>query len=96
MIEHTVTFRLTHASGSPEEAEFLQTASGLSEIPGVQNFRIQRQTSEKHPHGFRISMIFSTQEEYDSYCGNPLHTGFVEERWLKEVSDFQEADFVEL
>lgn len=96
MIEHTVTFRLSHAPDSLEEAEFLQTAAELKVIPGVQNFTIQRQVSEKHPHQFRITMTFSTQAEYDRYCAHPLHMTFVEERWLKEVSDFQEADFVDL
>lgn len=96
MIEHTVTFRLAHAPGSPEEAEFLQTAAELKVIPGVQNFTIQRQISEKHPHPFRITMTFPTQSEYDNYCAHPLHVAFVEERWLKEVSEFQEADFVDL
>jgi len=95
MIEHTVTFSLSHVAGSPEEADFLQSAAGLVTIPGVQDFKIQRQVSEKHPHQFRITMAFATQAEYDSYCAHPLHMAFVEERWLAEVSDFQEADFVD-
>lgn len=95
MIEHTVTFRLAHDSGSPEEADFLQTAAGLTAIPGVRDFKIQRQISEKHPHPFRITMSFGTQAEYDRYCEHALHMAFVHDRWLKEVSDFQEADFVD-
>lgn len=96
MIEHTVTFRLAHAPGSPEETEFLGTAGELKALPGVQDFRIQRQVSQKHPHQFRITMNFPTQSEYDNYCAHPRHVAFVEERWFKEVSDFQEADFVDL
>jgi hypothetical protein len=96
MIEHTVTFSLAHTPGSSEETDFLQTAAELKALPGVQNFRIQRQVSAKHPHQFRITMTFPTQSEYDSYCAHPLHVAFVEESWLKEVSDFQEADFVDL
>ncbi len=95
MIEHTVTFCLVHDSGSPEEADFLQTAAGLIAIPGVRDFKIQRQISEKHPHPFRITMTFAAQAEYDRYCEHSLHTTFVHERWLKEVRDFQEADFVD-
>ncbi len=96
MIEHTVTFSLAHASGSSEETNFLQTADKLKAIPGVLNYKIQRQVSEKHPHQFRITMAFATKSEYDGYCAHPLHMAFVEKRWLKEVSDFQEADFVDL
>ena len=96
MIEHTVTFHLAHEADSPEEAEFLKTAAGLTAIPGVENFKIRRQVSGKHPHTFGISMTFANQEIFDSYCAHPLHMAFVEERWLKEVDDFQEADFVDL
>jgi len=96
MIEHTVTFCLSHASGSEAESDFLQAAKELSSISGVRDFKIQRQTSEKHPHPFRITMTFATEVEYESYCEHPQHTAFVQDRWLKEVSDFQEADFVDL
>lgn len=95
MIEHTVTFQLIHPSGSPEEAEFLSSADALKTIPGVQDFKIQRQVSEKHPHPFRITMKFATQADYSSYDAHPQHQAFVKDRWLKEVSEFQEADFVD-
>ncbi len=45
MIEHTVTFRLVHPAGSPEEAAFLAAARELAAIPGVRDFVIKRQTS---------------------------------------------------
>ena len=96
MIEHTVTFRLAHTSDSQEEGDFLTAAAELVAISGVLDFRIQRQVSGKHPHQFRISMTFATQADYDSYCDHPLHMTFLEERWFKEVRDFQEADFVDL
>lgn len=96
MIEHTVTFCLSHPAGSPEEANFLEAAATLSRIPGVRDFRIRRQVSDKHPHAFGITMRFATQEEYDAYRGHPIHNEFVRERWLEEVTDFQEADFLEL
>lgn len=96
MIEHTVTFSLVHAPGSAGERDFLDTAAKLSSIPGVRDFRIRRQISEKHPHAFHISMHFDSREDYDAYNAHPAHTDFVQERWLEEVSDFQEADFADL
>jgi len=92
-IEHTVTFRLIHAPGSPEESEFLNAASELTAIPGVQHFQVRRPASSKNPHTFGISMQFETQSEYLAYCEHPAHVDFVQQRWLSEVADFQEADF---
>lgn len=96
MIEHTVTFSLIHAPGSSAEAEFLNAASELKTIRGVQDFRIRRQVSEKHPHAYDISMKFPSQANYDFYLAHPQHVSFVQDRWLTEVADFQEADFVAL
>ena len=93
MIEHTVTFSLNHAPGSPEEEDFLTAARNLFAIPGVLNFQIRRQTSSKNPHTFGISMNFATTADFQAYCDHPDHLAFVNERWLKEVSDFQESDF---
>ncbi len=93
MIEHTVTFRLKHASGSKEEISFLNAAAELSTIPGVQNFQIRRQTSVKNSHTFGISMRFDSAAQYQAYSDHPLHVRFVQQRWLNEVDDFQEADF---
>ena len=93
MLEHTVTFALVHSPDSPEEAAFLAAARELFSIPGVLNFQIRRQTSPKNPHRFGIRMDFATAADFQSYCDHPDHVAFVNERWLKEVSDFQEADF---
>ncbi len=93
MIEHTVTFRLKHGLGSPEEEDFLEAAGKLAAIPGVSDFMIRRQTSAKNPHTFGISMKFSSAEDYAAYNSDPLHANFVRDRWLLEVDDFQEADF---
>lgn len=92
-IEHTVTFRLIHAPSSPQEAEFLNAAAELAAIPGVQRFQIRKQTSSKNPHAFSLSMQFSTHSQYLAYCEHPAHLNFVQQRWLSEVADFQEADF---
>lgn len=92
-IEHTVTFRLNHAANSPQEEAFLAAAAELAAIPGVQDFKIRRQTSPKNGHAFGISMGFATAEEFAAYCDHPAHVEFVQQRWLKEVAEFQEADF---
>lgn len=93
MIEHTVTFRLKHPQGSPEEKAFLEAAAELAAIPGVRDYAIRRQTSAKNAHTFGIAMRFATAEDYAAYNAHPRHIGFVQERWLTEVEDFQEADF---
>lgn len=96
MIEHTVTFRLRHPSGSPEEAAFLVSAAALARLPGVQNFAIRRQVSPKWDLSFGITMTFASQADYDAYSAHPDHVAFVQQRWLPEVAAFQEADFVPL
>ena len=96
MIEHTVTFSLIHPAGSPEESGFLAAARELAAIPGVSDFLIRRQVSEKHPHACGITMRFSSRDDYDSYNAHPLHQSFVRDRWLVEVTEFQEADFVKM
>jgi hypothetical protein len=39
-------------------------------------------------------MEFADQAAYDSYNAHPEHRSFVEKRWLQEVSDFLESDYV--
>lgn len=96
MIEHTVTFRLRHAPGSPAETAFLAAARELATIPGVRDFAIRRQVSPKYDHTFGITMHFADQAAYDRYNTHPLHVAFVRDRWVPEVAAFQEADFVSL
>lgn len=100
-IHHTVAFTLVHTSGSPEEELFLQEAwDRLSVIPGVLNFTVSRQTSQKNPYDFELTMDFADQEDYDAYNVHPNHfdqennTGFVPELWFNEVSEFLEKDTV--
>ncbi len=93
MLEHTVTFSLKHAPDSPQEAAFLAAARDLFAIPGVLNFQVRRQTSPKNPHTFGISMSFASAADFQAYCEHPDHVNFVEQRWLREVTDFQESDF---
>lgn len=94
MIEHTVTFRLRHVAGSPEETAFLAAARDLATIPGVRDFAIRRQVSPKCDHTFGITMRFTDQDAYDHYSAHPRHVAFVRDRWMREVASFQEADFI--
>ncbi|MGK9147893.1 Dabb family protein [Plantibacter flavus] len=95
MIQHTVTFSLVHDQDSDAERDFLDTAAReLAAIPGVTDFAISRQVSPKSPLAFHFSMAFADQAAYDAYNVHPAHVAFVEGRWVPEVSDFQELDFV--
>ncbi|PRA79099.1 Dabb family protein [Microbacterium sp. MYb66] len=95
-IQHTVVFRLVHPEGSAEEQEFLATGHAvLTAIPGVEDFTIRRQISAKSDLTHQFSMVFADRHAYAAYDGHPAHTAFVSERWLPEVAEFQEYDFVE-
>jgi hypothetical protein len=92
-IRHTVVFTLAHPPGSPEEADFLATASKLKEIPGVEEFEILRETSPKNNYRFGISMEFAGAAAYAAYNEHPDHVRFVQETWLPEVAEFLEIDY---
>jgi hypothetical protein len=94
MIRHTVVFTLKHANGSAEERKFIEDALVLTEIPGVNKFERLRQVSPKNNFSFGFSMEFADQAAYDTYNNHPLHVAFVRDRWLVEVSDFLETDYV--
>lgn len=95
-IQHTVVFRLIHPEGSVEEREFLATGHAvLTSIPGVEDFVIRRQVSDKSALTHQFSMSFVDEEAYAAYDAHPAHAAFVTERWLAEVAEFQEYDFVE-
>lgn len=96
MIRHTVAFRLRHSPGSAEETDFLAAARALADIPGVERFEQLRQTSPKNDFALGFSMEFADQAAYDAYDGHPVHTAFVAERWVPEVEDFLEIDYVPL
>jgi hypothetical protein len=95
-IRHTVSFTLRHPPGSTEERDFLAAAQRLAEIPGVGEFELLAEVSPKNEFRFGISMEFRDQAAYDGYNAHPAHIEFVEERWLKEVSDFLEIDYAPL
>ena len=94
MIRHTVQFKLKHEPGSQQERDFLTGALALTTIPGVTRFEQSRQVSGKNPYAFNFSMEFADQVAYDGYNNHPVHVSFVRDRWVPEVEEFLEADFV--
>lgn len=96
MIRHTVVFRLRHAPGSEAEASFLKEAMKLVAIPGVRKFEQLRQVSPKNSYSFGFSMEFAGQAEYTVYNEHPSHVAFVRDRWVPEVAEFMEIDYVPL
>jgi hypothetical protein len=95
-IRHTVSFTLAHPPGSDEERDFLDAARRLGAIPGVEAFEVLSEVSPKNDFRYGISMEFANQAAYDGYNTHPDHVRFVEERWLKEVTDFLEIDYAPL
>jgi hypothetical protein len=94
MIRHIVPFRLKHANGSPEEAAFLGALAKLADIPGVLNLQVMPQISRKNDFTHGVSMEFASNETYQAYNDHPDHVAFVQGRWVPEVADFMEIDFV--
>jgi hypothetical protein len=95
-IRHTVSFTLRHPAGSDAERDFFDAADKLSEIPGVEAFDILAEVSPKNQFRFGISMEFEDAAAYEAYNQHPEHLRFVEERWVKEVEEFLEIDYVAL
>jgi len=94
-IQHMVIFSLASPKESAEAQQFIQDGTRiLTGIPVVKNFQAFNQVSKKDKYQFGFSMVFANQEDYNSYNNHPDHVAFVQERWLKEVSDFLEIDFV--
>ena len=96
MIRHTVVFSLRHPAGSPEEAAFLAAGQALADIPGVEKFERLRQVSGKNGYAFGFSMEFADRAAYAAYDSHPDHVAFVRDRWVPEVADFMEIDYVAL
>ena len=93
-IQHIAIFNLTYPEGSVEAVKFLEDGTRiLTAIPVVKNFQAFRQVSEKNDYQYGFSMVFANQEDYNTYNMHPDHVAFVEERWMKEVTDFMEIDF---
>ena len=96
MIRHTVAFLLKHPRGSAAEAAFLKAADVLMAIAGVEKFEKLRQVSPKNEFTFGFSMEFASQKEYDFYNTHPDHVAFVRDRWVPEVQDFMEIDYIKI
>ncbi len=97
VIRHMVVFCLKHEVGSDMATTFLEDGRRiLTSIPQVRNFEVLRQTSPKSDFDYGFSMEFDSQSDYDTYNKHPLHVDFVKNRWLVEVSRFQEIDFKKL
>ena len=95
-IRHTVVFRLVHESGSAEAERFLADArASLTSIPGVEDFAVSEQISPKSDLTHQFAMTFADEAAYAAYNDHPVHVDFVGTRWVPEVAEFQEYDFVE-
>ena len=95
-LRHSVAFTLRHDDGSPEEASFLAALTALGEIDVIESYEVVREVSLKNAFRFGASMEFADQAAYDAYNNDPRHLAFVRDRWVPEVTDFQEFDFAPL
>jgi len=92
-IQHMVIFNLPYPEGSWEARQFLEDGTRiLTAIPVVQHFQVFRQVSGKNDYQYGFSMVFASQDDYDTYNNHPDHLAFVQERWTKEVTGFLEID----
>ena len=94
-IRHTVVFRLKHPAGSAAELSFLQATMELAAIQGVERFECLRQISKKNRFTFGLSMEFADEAAYQHYSKHPDHEKFVQKRWIPEVEEFMEIDYVD-
>ncbi len=93
-IQHMVIFDLKHAAESPLTDKFLKDGlTILSQIPGVKNFQVFNQISPKNDFRYGFSMDFDHKDAFENYNNHPAHVLFVQDRWMNEVSRFQEIDF---
>lgn len=65
----------------------------MSFIPGVLNFKIFRQVSQKNDFDYCLSMEFETDKQYNNFNNHPEHINFVETFWLNFVEKFLELDY---
>jgi hypothetical protein len=93
-IQHMVIFDLPYTKGSEKAVKFLEDGTRiLTGIRVVQNFQAFNQVSKKNKYQYGFSMVFSNQKDYTIYNNHPDHVSFVQDRWMKEVTDFLEIDF---
>jgi len=93
-VQHMVIFNLPYPEGSAQADNFLKDGSRiLAGIPVVRNFQAFKQVSEKNDYQYGFSMVFTKREDYSTYNNHPAHVSFVQDRWVKEVTEFLEIDF---
>jgi len=93
-IQHMVIFNLPYKKGSSKAVKFLNDGNRiLTGISVVRDFQVFHQVSAKNDYQYGFSMVFNDKDDYDTYNNHPDHVAFVEERWMKEVTDFLEIDF---
>ena len=94
MIQHSVIFNLIHTLDSPQQHDFFKAARQLATIPGVEQFVCLRQVNPKNKFVYGLSMVFANEAVYEQYNQHPLHQAFIEQHWVKEVTEFMEIDFL--
>ena len=50
--------------------------------------------SAKNGYSFGFSMEFADKAAYRTYDTHPDHVAFVRDRWIPEVAEFMEIDYV--
>ena len=92
---HMVIFDFHAGTDSEKISLFLSDAERiLSEIPGINDFQVCRQVSPKNDFPYCFLMDFDTIEIFKAYEQHPNHSGFVNDRWIPEVSRFLEIDLL--
>ncbi|NIK68346.1 Dabb family protein [Paenibacillus sp. BK033] len=92
-IHHMVIFSLKHATGSEEAKAFMRDAeSQLTKIPVVKQFRAFR-LKPNNLLDYGISMVFDSEEDYQTYVAHPLHDDFEDRRWKKEAAQGMVIDY---
>ena len=93
-VQHMVIFNLPYPKGSVNAKKFLADGTLiLTGIPVVQNFQAFMQVSKKNDYQYGFSMVFANQDDYTTYNNHTDHVSFVQDRWMKEVTEFLEIDF---
>lgn len=96
MIRHSVILTLYSSLSPSEKMQFFAAVAELKQISGVQKFEVLKQTSQKNPFQYGISMEFESQEAYELYTNHSLHSAFVDKYWAACVKDFLEIDYQKL
>ncbi|CAM3581258.1 Dabb family protein [Paenibacillus lupini] len=92
-IHHMVIFSLKHAMGSEEAEAFMRDVeSQLTMIPVVKQFHAFR-LKPNNPLDYGISMVFDSEEDYQTYVTHPLHDDFEDNRWKIEATQGMVIDY---